>query len=108
MILDELKKLAIEYQKSGDRDKLDVLRYFLAQVQNKEIELRSQKQELTDEIVFKILKKQVKDRKELIEIYQKASNQDKVDKETAELEILKVIARYFPFDLDAPPVMKQH
>ena len=103
MILDELRKNLVPYQKSGDSERLSVLRFFLSQVQNREIELRPQNQTLTDEIVFKVLKKQVRDRKELIEIYQKADKQDKVEKETRELEILKEFAKYFPFDLDAVP-----
>lgn len=106
MILDELKKNIVKYAKEGDTGRLDVLRYFLSQVQNKEIELRPQNQPLTDEIVFKVLKKQIKDRKELIDIYTKADKQDKVQKETGEMEILKEFAKYFPFDLETPPYQK--
>jgi hypothetical protein len=103
MILDELRKNLIQYQKSGDSEKLRVLRFFLSQVQNREIELRPQNQPLTDEIVFKVLRKQIKDRKELIEIYQRADKQDKVEEETKEMEILKEFAKYFPFDLEVTP-----
>ena len=106
MILDELKKNLIVYAKSGDSERLSVLRFFLSQVQNKEIELRPQNQPLTDEIVFKVLRKQVKDRKELIDIYEKAGKTDKVTKEKAEMEILKEFAKYFPFDLEAQPYQK--
>lgn len=102
MILDELKKNLVLYQKSGDSERLSVLRFFLSQVQNKEIELRPQNQTLTDEIVFKVLKKQIKDRKELVEIYEKAGKQDKLQKEVKEMEILKEFAKLFPFDLEVP------
>lgn len=102
MILDELKKNLVIFQKEGNVEKLNVLRFFLSQVQNKEIELRPQNQTLTDEIVFKVLKKQIKDRKELIDIYQKAGKTDKIEKETKEMEILKEFAKLFPFDLEAP------
>ena len=102
MILDELKKKLVIFQKEGNVEKLNVLRFFLSQVQNKEIELRPQNQTLTDEIVFKVLKKQIKDRKELIDIYQKAGKTDKIEKETKEMEILKEFAKLFPFDLEAP------
>jgi uncharacterized protein YqeY len=103
MIIDELKKNLVLYQKAGDSERLSVLRFFLSQVQNKEIELRPQNQALTDEIVFKVLRKEVKNRKELIDIYQKAGKQEKVEQETKELEILKEFAKYFPFDLEAVP-----
>ena len=106
MIIDELKKNLVPYQKSGDSERLSVLRFFLSQVQNKEIELRPQNQTLTDEIVFKVLRKEVKNRKELIDIYQKANKPDKVEKETKELEILKEFAKYFPFDLETVPYQR--
>jgi uncharacterized protein len=106
LILDELRKDLGKYAKDGDTERLGVLRYFLSQVQNKEIELRPQNQALTDEIVFKVLKKQIKDRKELIDIYQKADKKDKVEKETKEMEILKEFAKYFPFDLETLPYQK--
>ena len=57
MMLDQLKTLQTECLKSKDMAKLGVVRYFLSQIQNKEIELRPQKQELTDEVIFKVLKK---------------------------------------------------
>jgi uncharacterized protein YqeY len=103
MILDELRKNLVQYQKSGDSERLRVLRFFLSQVQNREIELRPQNQPLTDEIVFKVLRKQVKDRKELIEIYRKANKQNKVEEEIREMDILKEFAKYFPFELEPAP-----
>lgn len=106
MILDELKKKLVEYQKTSDSEKLRVLRFFLSQVQNKEIELRPSKQELTDEIVFKVLRKQVKDRKDLIDIYQKNNKPEKVEAETKELEILKEFAKMFPYELEQPPFQR--
>jgi uncharacterized protein len=106
MILDDLKKNLVRYQKSGDLERLRVLRFFLSQVQNREIELRPQNQTLTDEIVFKVLRKQIKDRKELVELYQKANKQDKVAEETKEMEILKEFAKYFPFDLEPAPYQR--
>lgn len=103
MILDDLKKKLVEYQKSGDQLRVGILRYFLSQVQNKEIELRTSGTELTDEVVFKVLRKLVKDRKESIEVFQKAGRQDLRDKETNELNVLKEFAAFFPFDLESVP-----
>jgi uncharacterized protein len=100
LILDDLKKKLVEYLKAGDSERMGILRYFLAQVQNKEIELRPQKLELTDEVVFKVLKKQIKNHKELIDIYQKSNKPEKVGQETKEMEILKEFAQMFPFDLE--------
>jgi uncharacterized protein YqeY len=77
-----------------------VLSFFLSTVKNKEIELRPQNQELTDEIVFKVLRKLIKDRKEVIEIYKKANREDKIAKEQTEMDILLEFAKLFPFELN--------
>jgi len=60
LILDDLRSKTFEYQKAGDKLRLDVLRYYLSQVKNREIELRSQQKEMTDEDAFKVLRKEVK------------------------------------------------
>lgn len=108
MILDDLKKKLVEYYKAGETLKVSVLRYFFSQVQNKEIELRPQNKELTDEDVFKVLRKQIKNRKEAIELYEKAGRTDMLEKEKAELAIYEELAKFFPFDLNlTPPVQFQ-
>lgn len=100
MILDNLRSKMVEYQKTGDTLRLDVLRYLLAQVKNKEIELRPLNEQLTDEMVFKIVRKQIKNRKEAIELYERGKRQDLVDKENAELLVWREFAKEFPFELD--------
>jgi uncharacterized protein YqeY len=100
MIVDELKSKLVEYRKAGEADRVSVLSFFLSQVKNKEIELRPQNQELTDEIVFKILRKQVKDRKEVIETCKRANREDKLKQEQQELAILMEFAKLFPFELN--------
>ena len=89
MILDTLKTDLIEAMKAKEALKLGVIRYLLSEIKNKEIELRPQNQELNDGHIVKLLRKQVKKRIEIIEEYSKAARQDLVDKETAELEIVK-------------------
>ena len=89
MILDTLKTDLIEAMKAKEALKLGVIRYLLSEIKNKEIELRPQNQELNDGHIVKLLRKQVKKRIEIIEGYSKAARQDLVDKETAELEIVK-------------------
>jgi len=96
MVLDDLRSKLVEYSKAGDVLRLGVLRYFLSQVQNKEIELRPQKIELTEKHVYKVLKKQIKQRKESIELYEKGGRKDLVDKESAELKVLEEFAQLFP------------
>lgn len=101
MILEQLKSMQTEYLKAKDMEKLGVLRYFISQIQNKEIELRPQKQELTDEVIFKVLKKLIKQKNEAIDLSTKAGREDSINKETAELEILKGFVSLFPQELQA-------
>lgn len=95
MILEELQKKQIEALKSKDMFRLGVIRYLISQIKYREIELRPQHQELTDEIVLKLLQKQVKKREEIIEEYRKANRQDLVDKESKEVEIVKELVAVF-------------
>jgi uncharacterized protein len=74
-----------ESLKSKDMTKLGVVRYFISQIQNKEIELRPQKLELTEEVMFKVLKKVIKQKNESIEMCKKAGREESVAKEEAEL-----------------------
>ena len=105
MILDDLRSKLVEYQKSGDALRLGVLRFFLSQVKNKEIELKGQKKEMTDEDVFKVLRKEVKNRKEGIEASEKAKRADIQEKEEMELGVYLEFAKLFPFELEAPNPM---
>lgn len=100
MILDELKSKVVEFQKNKDIEKLGVLRYFLSEIKYKEIELRPQNIEITDEIVFKVLKKQIKNLKQSIEMFEKGNRQDLVDKNKRELEIYNEFAGLFPYELE--------
>jgi len=107
MILDDLRSKQIEYMKAKDSFKLGVLRFFLSQVKNKEIEVRGQGKEFTDEDVFKVLRKEVKNRKEGIETYEKANRQDLLQKEKDELELYLEFAKPFPFELENQNPMAQ-
>jgi len=100
MIIDDLRAKLIEYRKAGDAERLGSLGFFLSQVKNKEIELRPQKQGLTDEIVFKVLRKLIKDRREVIDIYKKANRPEQLAKEESELSVLMEFAKLFPFELN--------
>ncbi len=102
MIIDDLRSKLVDFQKSGDTLRLDVLRFLLSQVKNKEIEFRSQHKEMTDEDVFKVIRKEIKNRKENIELYEKISRNDLLEKEKSELDVYLEFAKLFPFELETP------
>lgn len=79
--------------KSGDVVARETLRFTLAAIKNAEIDKRSP---LTDAEEMDVLKNQSKRRVDSIEQYQSAGRTDLVDRETAQLEVLK---RYMPIEL---------
>jgi len=89
MILDTLKQDLIESQKGGEAAKLSLLRYLLAAIKNKEIELRPMGKELNDEEILKVIKKQIKQHNDSIENFKLGKRDDLVQKETVELVILE-------------------
>ena len=83
--------------KSAQAVKLGTLRLVLAGIHNREIEKRSKSEEsLTEEEVMDVLKKEVKKRRESIDIYGQAGRNDLKDKEVAELAIIQ---SYLPPEL---------
>jgi uncharacterized protein len=93
-MLKVFQKKLIEYQKSGQKDKVSVLRYLLASLKNREIELRVDGVDLSKEDVLKIIKKQIKQHKESVEIYKNAGREDLEKKEAGELEILEELLSF--------------
>lgn len=81
--------------KSRDAIRTSTLRMVIASMQNAAIE--KQVKELEDEDVIKIISKQVKQRLDSIESFEKGGRQDLAEKETKELDILKA---YLPEQLD--------
>ncbi len=73
-----------------DTEKTSVLRMIISAIQYYEINKGGAGYEATDEDVLSVIGREVKQRRESIEQFQNANRQDLVDKETKELEILKV------------------
>lgn len=99
MILDQFRSKLIEYAKAKDQERLDVLRFFLAQVKNKEIELRPQGVELNEEHVYKVVKKLLKQADETIEACEKANRPESKLKAEKEKAILQEFMELFPDDI---------
>ena len=76
--------------KAKDAARTSTLRMVKAAIMNREKEGGGQ---LTDEDVMKLLRSQVKQRRDSVDQYQKAGRQELVDKETAEIA---VIEEYLP------------
>ena len=72
--------------KARDAARTSTLRMVKAAIMNREKEGGAQ---LTDEDVMKLLRSQVKQRRDSVEQYQKAGRQELADKETAEIAIIE-------------------
>ena len=72
-------------RKAGDKARTLLLGTILADVRNREIELR---RDLTDDDVIEVLRRGIKKRRESIEMYGKGGRTDLADKERVEVEAL--------------------
>jgi uncharacterized protein len=81
-LLDEMK----EVMKSGDKVRLSTIRMIRSAVKNKEIEVRNK---LDDEGIAKVIQGMVRRGEESVIQFQAGGRADLVEKEKAEIEILK-------------------
>jgi hypothetical protein len=72
-------------RKGGDKARTLLLGTIIADVKNREIELR---RDLTDDDVIDVLRRGIKKRRESVEMYDKGNRADLADKERAEAEAL--------------------
>ena len=72
-------------RKGGDKARTLLLGTVLADVRNREIELR---RDLTDEDIIDVLRRGIKKRRESIEMFDKGGRKDLADKERVEVEML--------------------
>ena len=77
-------------RKGGDKARTLLLGTIIADVKNREIELR---RDLTDDDVIDVLRRGIKKRRESIEMYEKGNRADLAEKERVEAEAL---AAYLP------------
>jgi hypothetical protein len=84
---DKIKKDVIVALKNKDEARVTTLRMLQAAIQQKFIE--NKKEELKEEDVLQVLKKQVKQIQDSIEAFTKGNRNDLVEKERISLDILK-------------------
>lgn len=82
----QLEQEMKDAMKAKDSFKLNVIRFLLAQIKNKEIDLRKP---LNNDEIYKIIQTLVKQRKESIVFSEKAGRADLIEKEKAELSLLE-------------------
>jgi len=85
MLLTDLQRDLITSLKNKDELRVSIIRFLLSALNYKKIEVQ---RELTDEDVYSVIKKLVKQHDESILMFKKGKRHDLVDKEEKELAIL--------------------
>ncbi len=78
------------FMRAKDSARLGAIRLLQAAIKQKEVDERI---ELNDDQIFSVIQKMLKQRKDSIEAYQKASRQDLINQEQLEIEVL---SKYMP------------
>ncbi len=100
MIIEDLKAELKQAMLARNAERVSVLRFLMAGITNKEIELRTQGVEFADKHIVKVLEKQIKQRNDSIESYRQGKREDLVAKEQSELSILEeLLKKYAPSDV---------
>ena len=99
-MVEKLDKDMIEAMKSGQKDRLTVIRMVKAALKQEQID---HKKEINDELLIDVVNKQIKMRKDSISEFEKGSRQDLIDKTQAEIDVLM---EYLPEQLSREEVMK--
>lgn len=94
-----------EFVKAGASEKTAAVRFLLAQIQNREIEKRSagKAPALSEEEVIEVIRKEVKKRREAIELFKKGGRNELVQKEEKELAF---ITGYLPPEMSREELEK--
>ena len=87
--------------KSGEKDRLGVIRLVLAAIKQKEVDERI---EMTDPLVLAVLEKMVKQRKDSISQYEAAAREDLAAIERYELGIIDA---YLPAKMDEAAILAE-
>lgn len=98
-IINDLKSAML----AKDENKLSVIRMLKSAIQYFEINKGGAGYEATDEDIIEVVGKEVKKRKESIELYERGGRQELADKEQAEIIILQ---SYLPEQLSEDEVRK--
>ncbi len=93
MLKDQLQEDMKDAMRAHEELRLSTIRMLKSAIQYYEIQKGGAGYEATDEDVLEVVGKEVKKRRESVELYEKGGNQPAADKEKQEIEILQ---KYLP------------
>ena len=101
MIKETLKTDQLAAMRAGRSNEVETIRYILSQIQNKEIEKKS---DLTDEEIIQVLRRQAKEIKESRHAAEKGGRTESLGKYDSELNFLK---KYLPAEISDEELKKE-
>lgn len=102
MIKQKIKEDSVIALKAGDRKKVDVLRYVLSLIDKKELSMPLGK--MTEEDEMAVLRKELKNKKEAMEMFAKGGRDDLVADSQEEIDIL---SSYMPEEVSNEEIKKK-
>lgn len=93
-LLKKIKQDSKQALKQGEKDKAKTLRYLAAIIQTKQVEMG---QDFSKQDAIQVLQKELKQKKESLEAFEKADREDLASKEKEEIKLLK---QYLPKMMD--------
>jgi len=89
MLYERITKDYMQAVKNKDTLRIEVLSLLRSAIKYREIDLREKGKELNDDEVIDVINKEIKKRKEAIELYKQGERFDLAEKEEKELKILE-------------------
>lgn len=82
---------------------VSTLKFLLAQIRNKEIELRGTEKKLTDQVVIGVIRQEIKKRIQAAGLYRQGKREDLAKKEASES---RVLSKYLPQQISTEELEK--
>jgi len=101
MIKQKIQDNIIRVLKLREEKTLSLLRYLMSQIQNKEID---KKQELSDDEIFQLIRKLIKNLEEAAKMFEKGGRKDLVSQNK---EQIKILFAYLPPELSDEELKKE-
>jgi uncharacterized protein len=101
MVKNRIKKDSIEALKSGEKKKVEILRFLISLIDKKELKLPLGQMKEADEIG--VLRKELKNKEESREMFLKAERKELVEELDKEIVIVK---EYLPKDISEEDIIK--
>ena len=89
MLRDKINESVKVAMKAQDKLRLSTLRLVNAAIKNADIEAERTGKSLSDDDLLSLMQKMIKQRQELVEIYEKGGRKELADQERGEIEVIK-------------------